>query len=422
MATPYTTIANRTVVNKILQHEVRLGSFITQFIGAAERTKGTYGGQTKWKMAGTPINEFRDFAFTGRNQMIIPVLGRLKGGYGQNGKQTVAGNETKPDWYWQSLYINMKRKGVEFEDFVDKNKTDWAATASDYKKTLADWWADYQDHDFARTIYEGFSKHVTDPIGGGGDEEGGLGVAKRYNKNFWVWNGETVPTSNFSLNSPTFDFDPATYAANIVTSLSALTSDDYMTSRTLEGIIARLPSARIAPWEKDGEEVYPLIIHSHQATTLRQDAVWLNAQGRYNGKGAMFKNEIGRWGALVIIVNDKIARIPYYEATDTINFFDYTQGVDNSADNQYSLAQLPGANQNGACAILLGRSAVNLGIYEDLEFTPKETEDYGMVDGAAGMKFYGMARNDSYNEFLPDGVAPSDQLPPQSAVIVTSVS
>ena len=64
---------------------------------------------------------------------------------------------------------------------------------------------------------------------------------------------------------------------------------------------------------------------------------------------------------------------------------------------------------------------MNHGINQELKFVPKETEDYGMVSGLAGMMFYGNSRNDAYNENL-DGGSPTDSLPCQSMVIATRVT
>ena len=113
--------------------------------------------------------------------MIIPVLGRALG-YGQQGKQSVS--ESEMNWYWQSVFINLKRYGVLFPDIVDQEAIQWAATVNDYKQVLVNWWASYLDMDIVRAYLEGFSKHITDAVA-----DGGKGITKRYNPNFMCYRG-----------------------------------------------------------------------------------------------------------------------------------------------------------------------------------------------------------------------------------------
>ena len=150
------------------------------------------------------------------------------------------------------------------------------------------------------------------------------------------------------------------------------------------------------------------------------------ASGSVRGEGnQIFKGEIGRWGKLVVIENDLVARLPYYN-TGVVNFFDYDLGADDTLNGRWQLPQMAeegtGTTQNVACAILIGASSMNEGIYQDLKYIKKESSDYEAVTGMAGTRFYGYARNDAYNEFLGDSEAPTDRLPCQSAIIMTRVT
>jgi len=239
-------------------------------------------------------------------------------------------------------------------------------------------------------------------------------------------------------NSPAYAVDDTTdeYKIKIIDKLTALTADDVFNHYTLEAISAELPYSRIKGWNIDGEEVYPLVIHSSQARTLRQDSSWLSAQasGAMRGSGnPIFKNQIGRWGKILVIENDNVARLAYYDDTtgsEVLNFFDYDKGT-----NTTGAWQLPqkgvvasgtiGTNRKGqqvAIALLVGANSMNEGVYHDLKFTKKTVADYGMDTGVAGAKFYGCARNDAYNEFLGDSTAPTDNLPCQSALIGTFIT
>ena len=419
MATDSYSIANQKVVNTQLRHEVRLAQFFNSMIGNAKQTNVTAGGQQAWKMSGSPINIINQFRNTGRREMIIPVLGRLLD-YGQVGKQQVSGNEEEMGWFWQSVFIYLKRKGVLFPDIVDQEAIDWAATVDDYKETLVNWWADYEDMDIGLAYYEGFSKHIT-------DSTNGLSKTKRYNPNFWCYRGGSS-YRDFSY-TPTFSYTSGTYLTSITTAMGSVdgSADNSFDHYTLEAVAANIAYSRIKGWNIDGDEVYPLVIHSLQARTLRQDTVWSDAQVGYHGKGNVFKNEIGRWGKIIIIENDKVARIPYYSGS-TLNFYDYDEGSDDTSNGRWQLAQRPpatvGSTQNVACAILIGADSMNQGIYSDLAFKVKTVEDYGMVSGIAGQKSYGNARNDAYNEDLGGSspTAPTDKLPCQSAIICTRVA
>lgn len=419
MATNSYSIANQKVVNTQLKHEIRLAQFFNSMIGTAKQTNITAGGQEAWKMSGSPINIINQFRNTGRREMIIPVLGRLLD-YGQVGKEQVSGNEEEMSWFWQSVFIHLKRKGVLFPDIVDQEAIDWAAKVNDYKDVLIQWWADYEDMDIGLAYFEGFSKHITDTTNG-------LSKTKRYNPNFWCYRGGSS-YRDFSY-TPTFTYTAATYLTRITTAMGSVddSADNSFDHYTLEAIAANIAYSRIKGWNVDGDECYPLVIHSLQARTLRQDTVWLDAQGRVAGKAAMFKNQIGRWGKIIVIENDKVARIPYYSGS-TLNFYDYNEGSDDTANGRWQLAQRPpsdvGSVQNVACAILIGADSMNQGIYSDLAFKMKTVEDYGMVSGIAGQKFYGNARNDSYNEDLGGSspTAPTDSLPCQSAIICTRVA
>jgi len=144
MATNSYSIANQTVVNSNLQHEIRSARFWTKMSGIAKKTNITAGGQQAWKMSGSPINIINQFRSTGRREMLIPVLGRLTG-YGQAGQ--VAVTEDTLNWFWQSVFINLKRYGINYPDIVEQEAISWAATIEDYKTGLVEWWADYLDMD-----------------------------------------------------------------------------------------------------------------------------------------------------------------------------------------------------------------------------------------------------------------------------------
>ena len=431
MATNSYNIADRTVIDQKLQREIVPARFWTQMSGIATLSNTTRGGQQAWNIPGTPVTTYNHFRNVGMTKMLIPVLGRLKG-YGRQGKQTATGFEEEMHWFWQAIFVGYVRKPIGFPTIVDAEKIRWAATVESYRPQIVEWWAAYLDMDLTLAYYQGFSKHITDA-----EADGGSAKTMRFNPNFWGYRGG-VSYRDFSY-SPAFDYDAEAYRNNIIDEMALIdgSTDNTFDHYTLEAISANLAYSRIKGWKNGSSEIYPLIIHSLQAKTLRQDSSWLTAQGQGGVRGdgnKIFKGEIGRWGKLVVIENDLVARLPYYvvggstPTDDILNFFDYDIGADDTSSGRWQLPQMPpatvGSVQNVACALLIGASSMNEGIYQDLKYIKKESSDYEAVTGMAGTRFYGYARNDAYNEFLGEDspTTPTDRLPCQSAIIMTRVS
>ena len=411
MATNQFTIANKAVLNADLQTATQRQMFFSRFTGKAVPMTNS----DRWILSGSPINTF-DFKYTGRNNMEIPVIDDM-GGYGKNGKQTLAGAEEEVAYFWQSLFIQLKRSGLRLPDIVDQEKVDMFSKYKDYEKLLSNWWAYYENHDVARAYFEGFGKHITDI-----EDDGGLEKTKRLNENFWCYD---VTNKDFTTNSPTFNYTYGTYLAAIIAAFESMESAaaDYFSSNTLEAITAQIPYSNIEGWETADGTIYPLVIHPLQAKTLRTDANWLTAQrsGGVRGKdNPIFRGSIGQWGDIVVYVNGLAARFPIYNGT-TLNFFDYNSGLANSADakKRYKQVQAPGIDQKIACAILMGKNSMNKGIFSNLEYKRLNSLDYDMVDGIGAQQFYGYASNDAYNEYLGDTTGPTDKLESQSAIICT---
>ena len=410
------TTANKAVLNKDLRKEVQQKSFFTRWTGLATPRKT----DAKYIPSGSPIDLF-NFKYEGRDSMQVPVLIDMEG-YGEQGKGTLAGNEEEVEFYYQSIFIGLKRSGLRLPDIVDQEIVNMYAKYKDYETLLSNWWAYYESHDVARAFYEGFSKHVTDAAA-----DNGMAKGKRFNPNFWHYD---ATEKDFS-DSPTFSYTAATYEAAISTAMGVTDEttngfDHYV----LEAIAGNIPYHNIEGIDVGGDECHILIIHPLQAIDLRQDTVWSDAQGRAGGvklDNPLFKGNIGWWGNICVIVNGLAARIPYYDGT-SVNFFDYDNGATTVADakSRYRKVQMPpttvGTVHNVACAILLGKTCMAKGLYSPLSYKQRNVEDYGMVTGIGADQFYGYARNDIYNEFLGDSTAPSAKKDTQSAIIVTFVS
>jgi hypothetical protein len=137
----------------------------------------------------------------------------------------------------------------------------------------------------------------------------------------------------------------------------------------------------------------------------------------------MFNSATYQWGKLLIYCDDVVTRIAYATGT-TLDFFDYSAGAyAENADKtigMYEKVQLPGTNQRGCCALILGASAMAYAPYTEWEFPEVESQDFGMVKEMAIQSFYGLSRLDFRNN---DTIASADETAaPQSAVVVTYVA
>ena len=416
MATDSYTVLNKTIVDTNLQNEVYQKYFWNKFTGSASLNPTTQ----EWKLSGNPIERFADFKLTGRNQLMITMLKNVYG-YGKAGKATLVGNEKELSYLYAKLFVHLTRQGLEIPDEVDSEKIAWANIADKCKPALARWWAGFLNSEVTRAVLEGYSRDLTLATA-----SNGLGIDKRYNKNFWFWDGTN---KNFTTNEQTHSYTSGTWKNNIITGmLAADETADVFNVDLLEALAPMCSYANIEPWYLDGEEIYPLIIHSRQMATLRQSNYWsreVSNAGLRGKDNPIFKYATAKWGKFLIFVDDVVARLPYYASGTTLNFFDYSGGSE-QADSvgMYEKVQLPHAGDQAiACALLLGKSCVAESIFSDLKYA-KETEDYEMVKGIAASRFYGFNRLDYYDEeiLVSSGTTPTAQAQPKCAVITSYVS
>ena len=407
MATSPYTVANKPILDKMLRDEAWFKTFWAKFAGFASRMN-----DGRWDLSGKAIDVFNAPRTEGRNEILVPMLRPLIE-YPKIGKETLKGDTEVTRYLWHKVFVHLVRQGVEVPDTVDLQKIKWTGVAKRLKPALVDWWARWENHDVTRALLEGFSYHVT-------DSTYGLSKTKRYNKNTWIWAGDTSE-NNFTTNAPTFSYTSSSYKSSLITKFGTLAAADSMDTKTLEELAPLVSYSNLQPiMTKEGYEFYPMIIHSRQAASLRQDSDWLAAQGRANTPGMqnpIFNGTIGHWGKLAIYVNDVVARLGYATGS-TLDFFNYSGGTDYSTSGTYAKVQTTGTNQHATCALILGKGALSKAVDTRLGFA-EEQDDFGMIKEIGSSQFYGYARNDYYDEEIDGSTAATDQAEPQSAVVVT---
>jgi len=415
MATDAYSVLNKSVIDTDLRKEVYQRFFWNKFTGFPKVNPTTQ----KWTLTGSPIERFAKFKLTGRNQLMISMLRNVYG-YGKDGSATLLSNEEDLSFLYAKLFVHLKRQGISLPDEVEAEKINWMKIAKDYQPALVRWFAGYLNSDVSAAIYEGYSRHIT-----AATASKGLGITKRYNKNNWFWDGTD---KNFTTNEQTFSYTSATWKQAIVDGLDTLDTADVFNMDLLEALTPMVSASNIIPWSLDGEDIYPLIIHSRQMATLRQSNYWSRdvATAGLRGKtNPIFNYAVAKLGKFLIFVDDVIVRLPYWVQASTLNYFDYSAAVNvGDAAGQYEKVQLPDTtSQDAAGAILVGASAVGETLFSDLEYA-KESDDYGMVKSLAAKRFYGFNRMDYFDEEIvaSGGTTPTDQELPQSAIINTYVS
>lgn len=201
-------------------------------------------------------------------------LGMKLSGSGITGDSTLEGNEEATADYEEEIEIDQLRHAVRLTGNMDEKKSAYEMRTK-AKNRLADWWAE-------RLEQECFDKIC----------------------------GKT--TSTFS-NTPTAAASTRAIYAGGQASIGAITSTMKMDCKCLDAAkeMARLASPRIRPLRINGKQYYVVFLHPYDATALRQDPVWNQAQREANVRGdenPIFTGALGVYNAMVIHEHDYIYR------------------------------------------------------------------------------------------------------------------
>jgi N4-gp56 family major capsid protein len=243
---------------KQLMADARDLLFINRFMGTSEQSM---------------IQELTDLKVDKGNKINFG-LGMKLSGSGVTGDSEMEGNEEKMTEYEEDITIDQIRNAVRLTGKMDEKKTiyDMRVRA---KNSLADWMAEYIEADM---------------------------FAKLCGK-----------TSVTFANTPTAAAATRAIYAGGQASIGAITTAMKMDTKVLDLAkqTAILASPRIKPIKVNGKEYFVAILHPYDATNLRQDPVWNQAQREANVRGEenpIFSGALGIYNGIVIHEHEYVYR------------------------------------------------------------------------------------------------------------------
>lgn len=243
---------------KQLFADVRDMLFITRFVGESEQSM---------------IQELEDLK-ADKGSRINYGLGMKLSGAGITGDSTLEGSEEAMTDYDTNVQIDQLRHAVRLTGRMDEKKNAYDMRSS-AKNRLADWWAERIDQE------------ILDKLCG--------------------------KTSSTFGNTPTAAAASRSIFAGGQASVGAITSSMKMDTKILDAAkeAAKLASPKIRPLKINGKPYYVVILHPYDATALRQDPVWNQAQRDANVRGdenPIFSGSLGIYNGLIIHEHEYIYR------------------------------------------------------------------------------------------------------------------
>ena len=243
---------------KALFADVRDNLYMTRFIGSNEQSM---------------IQELEDLkAAKGTN--ISFGLGMKLSGDGVAGDTALEGSEAALTDYDEDVAVNQLRQGVLLTGQYDEKRNiyDMRMRA---KNALADWWAERIDQELLDKLC-----------------------------------GKT--TSTFS-NTPRGAASSRAIYAGGAGSIGAITTAMKMDTKVLDLAkqTAIRASPRFRPVRVNGKPYYVAILHPYDATNLRQDPVWAQAQRDANVRGEdnpIFDGSLGIWNGIIAHEHEYVYR------------------------------------------------------------------------------------------------------------------
>jgi N4-gp56 family major capsid protein len=211
-----------------------------------------------------PIQVISDLAKNPGDTITVPLTTKLSGA-GVSGDSELEGNEEEILSYSFAPKIDQLRNAVRLKGRMDERKVAYSMR-KDAKEKLKLWWAERFDREFLSKLT--------------GDING------------------TLTSSALHANTPTAPVYSATVAANRQifaggqTAESGLTATMTFDTKCIDAAKqqAMLSSPKVRAIKMTegaykGEDFYIIIVHPFQATALRQDPVWNQAQREANNRG-----------------------------------------------------------------------------------------------------------------------------------------
>lgn len=235
--------------------------FMTRFMGAGSNN---------------PIQLVTDLSKNPGDKIHIGLSTKLSGD-GVTGDSELEGNEEAISSYEQSVDINQLRHAVRLTGRMDEKKVAYSMR-QDAKEKLKIWWAERIDQEI-----------------------------------IWKLSGRTDKTF---ANTPTAPTSDRIVYANDAGATASLTADEVFDTKMIDAAkqTALLATPKVRPirlsdQQHRGLAVYVLIIHPYQATDLRQDPVWNQAQRDANVRGSsnpILSGALGIYNGVVVYEHESI--------------------------------------------------------------------------------------------------------------------
>jgi N4-gp56 family major capsid protein len=243
---------------KQLFADVRDELYMTRFIGPSETNM---------------IQEFTDLK-KDNGDTINFGLGMKLSGDGVTGDSELEGNEESMTDYAETVTVNQLRNAVRLTGKMDEQKNCYNMRMS-AKDRLKDWWAERIDEEILDKLC-----------------------------------GKT--TSTFA-NTPTAAASTRSVFAGGQSAVGSLTTAMKMDTKVLDLAkqTAILATPKIRPLRVGGKQHYIAILHPYDATNLRQDPVWNQAQREANVRGEsnpIFSGALGIWNGVVVHEHEYVYR------------------------------------------------------------------------------------------------------------------
>ena len=243
---------------KALFADVRDNIYMTRFIGSNSQSM---------------IQELEDLSKE-KGSNISFGLGMKLSGAGVTGDNTLEGSEEAMTDYDEDIAIDQLRHGVRLTGRMDEKKNAYEMRTS-AKERLTDWWAERIDQE------------LLDKICG--------------------------KASSTFANTPTAAAASRAIYAGGAASIGAITTAMKMDTKVLDLAkqTAILASPRIRPVRVNGKQYYVAILHPYDATNLRQDPIWAQAQRDANVRSEenpIFSGALGIWNGIVVHEHEYVYR------------------------------------------------------------------------------------------------------------------
>lgn len=243
---------------KALFADVRDNLYMTRFIGDSEQSM---------------IQELEDLSKDAGSNVSFG-LGMKLSGSGITGDNTLEGNEEAMTDYDEDLAIDQLRHAVRLTGRMDEKKNAYNMRTN-AKARLTDWWAQRIDQEILDKLC-----------------------------------GKT--TSTFS-NTPTAAAASRSIFAGGQSAIGNITTANKMDTKVLDAAkqAAVLASPALRPIRVNGKPYFVAILHTYDATNLRQDPVWAQAQRDANVRGEenpIFTGALGIWNGIVVHEHEYIYR------------------------------------------------------------------------------------------------------------------